>query len=438
VSTSLGRGLIIAAPSSGSGKTMVTLGLLRALRNNCVDIGSLKIGPDYIDPAFHTFASGKPCRTLDPWSMRPETFHSQVAETGAEFLLAEGVMGLFDGAVDGTGSTADAAETLGWPVILVVDVKGQSASAAAVVEGFARHRKGVTLAGVIFNRVGGNRHKRMLEEALAPMRIPCLGHVPWSSDLELPSRHLGLVQAREHAEFETWIKTAADIIGSAVNLELLSDLAEKGSTPTLGQNPLPLPVFGSHVAIARDDAFAFTYPHILEAWEHAGATLSYFSPLADDPVPAEANGVYLPGGYPELHAATLGENETFLSSLKTAAGQGVNIYGECGGFMVLGDTLTDAEGIEHGMAGLLPVHTSFAERKLHLGYRSMVTQTDSALGPAGTLYKGHEFHYASITRSTGEPLFEAEDALGENKSLAGAVSGTVCGSFMHIIDSVTV
>ena len=346
-------------------------------------------------------------------------------------------MGLFDGAVDGTGSTADAAAKLGWPVVLVVDVKGQSASAAAVVEGFARHRDDVTVAGVIFNRVGGERHLRMLEEAIAPTGAPCLGHVPWSSDLDLPSRHLGLVQAREHGEFESWIERAAGIVGDAVDLDALTKLAAgyEPAAPNTGSQAIP--PLGTHIAIARDDAFAFTYPHVLERWEQAGSTLSYFSPLADEPVPEIADGVYLPGGYPELHAAMLAGNSTFLGSLMDAASREANIYGECGGFMVLGEVLIDADGVSHPMAGLLAIETSFAERKLHLGYRTMVTQTDSALGPSGSVFKGHEFHYASITQTSGEPLFEAKDALGENTSLVGAASGTVCGSFMHIIDAET-
>jgi len=429
------RGLIVAAPTSGSGKTVITLGLLRALKNKGTDIGSLKIGPDYIDPAFHSCATGLPCRNIDPWSMRPETLHQQISSTGTALMIAEGVMGLFDGAADGTGSTADAAALLGWPVVLVIDVKGQSASAAAVVEGFARHRKDVTVGGVILNRVGGERHRKLLETALAPTGIPCLGYVPRSSELDLPSRHLGLVQAREHSDFHSWVARVAAIVGNAVDLDRLADLAAMPPPATPKPALAPLSSLGLHIAVAQDDAFAFAYPHILGGWKSAGASITFFSPLADDPVPTAAEGIYLPGGYPELHAPVLAKNQTFLGSIRDAASRGAAIYGECGGFMVLGETLTDENGDAHKMAGLLPVHTSFADRKLHLGYRTMVTHQASALGPAGQSFKGHEFHYASLSQTAGSSLFRAADACGENGALVGCVQGTVCGSFLHIIDA---
>ena len=430
-----GRGLIIAAPASGSGKTVITLGLLRALKNKGTDIGSLKIGPDYIDPAFHSYATGLPCRNIDIWSMRPETLHQQISSIGTALMIAEGVMGLFDGAADGTGSTADAAALLGWPVVLVIDVKGQSASAAAVVEGFARHREDVTVGGVVFNRVSGERHQRMLEAAIAPTGIPCLGCVPRSSELDLPSRHLGLVQAREHSDVHSWVARVAAIVGNAVDVDRLANLAAAPPPATPKPALASLCSLGLHIAVAQDDAFAFAYPHILEGWKSAGASITFFSPLADDPVPTAAEGVYLPGGYPELHAPVLDKNQTFLRSLRDAASRGAAIYGECGGFMVLGETLTDENGEVHKMAGLLPVHTSFAERKLHLGYRTMVTQQASALGPAGQSFKGHEFHYASLSQTSAAPLFRSADALGETSSLVGCVQGTVCGSFLHIIDA---
>lgn len=430
-----GRGLIVAAPASGSGKTVVTLGILRAFKNKGIDIGSLKIGPDFIDPAFHSLATGSPCRSIDFWSMRPATLNRQVFSTGTALIVAEGVMGLFDGAINGTGSTADVAALLGWPVVIILDVKGQGASAAAVVEGLARHRKDIAVGAVIFNRVGNERHRKMLETAIAPTGIPCLGYIPRSSELDLPSRHLGLVQAREHGDFQTWIDRAAGIVGTAIDLDALSDLAVPGTLATSGSDTLPLPSLGKHIAIARDDAFAFTYPHILDVWKSAGIALSFFSPLADEPVPAAADGIYLPGGYPELHASVLAQNRAFLSSLRDAARRDASIYGECGGFMVLGEVLIDGDGVAHKMAGLLPIQTSFSKRKLHLGYRKMVTQQASALGPAGLVFRGHEFHYATLSHASGNALFQVEDAIGESVPPAGCIQGSVCGSFLHIIDS---
>lgn len=440
-----GAGLIVAAPASGSGKTVVTLGLIRALKNAGKRAGSLKIGPDYIDADFHRIAGGRACRNYDPWGMRDSTLgaqHRALAED-CEIIVAEGVMGLFDGASDGSGSTADAAQALGWPIVLVVDVKGQGASAAAIIEGFRQYRADTDIAGVIFNRVGGERHERLLRRAAAPLGVPVIGCVPRHPDLELPSRHLGLVQARERADMETWIQRAAEIIGGALDIDAIVNLAaaapgrEHGKQAPVPQ-PAPIPAFGADIAIAADDAFAFTYTHLLDGWRAAGTRLSYFSPLADQAPDAAADGVFLPGGYPELHAAKLARNATFLDGLRQAAAQGAAVYGECGGFMVLGHSLTDAEGAEHRMAGLLPIKTSFAERRLHLGYRRLRLIADGRLGAAGDYLRGHEFHYASLTETQAEPqaqpLFEVSDAEATALGEAGARAGSVFGSFIHLLD----
>ncbi|MAF48066.1 MAG: cobyrinic acid a,c-diamide synthase [Rhodospirillaceae bacterium] len=434
-------GLIVAAPASGSGKTVVTLGLIRALKNAGRRVASLKIGPDYIDADFHRIAGGGACRNYDPWGMRAATLDAQASALAedCEVIVAEGVMGLFDGAADGSGSTADAALALGWPIVLVVDVKGQGASAAATIEGFRRHRADTDIAGVIFNRVGGERHERLLRRAAAPLGVPVIGCVPRHPDLELPSRHLGLVQARERADMETWIQRAAEIIGGALDMDAIADLAAAAPGREHGKQapaplPAPIPAFGAHIAIAADDAFAFTYTHLLDGWQAAGARLGYFSPLADQAPDAAADGVFLPGGYPELHAAKLAGNETFLDGLRQAAARGAAVYGECGGFMVLGESLTDAGGAEHRMAGLLPVKTSFAERRLHLGYRRLRLIADGPLGAAGEYLRGHEFHYASLTETQAEPLFGVFDAEATALGDAGGRAGSVLGSFIHLLD----
>ena len=395
--------------------------------------GSLKIGPDYIDAGFHRMASGEPCRNYDPWSMRAATLDGQVAAlAGSQIIVAEGVMGLFDGAVDGSGSTADASRMLGWPIILVVDVKGQAASAAAVIEGFQRHRSDTDIAAVIFNRVGGERHRRLLARAAAPLGLPVLGFVPWHRDLELPSRHLGLVQARERAGVDGWIERAAEIVGGALDLDAISALAAPANSGV--SEGWPLPALGAHIAIAADDAFAFTYAHLRDGWQAAGASLSRFSPLADEAPADGADAVFLPGGYPELHAERLAGNGNFLGGMRQAAESGAAVYGECGGFMVLGESLTDADGTEHAMAGLLPVKTSFAERRLHLGYRRLRLLKDGPLGAAGGSWRGHEFHYARLTENRAEPLFGVADADGSQLEDAGAHEGPVSGSFIHLID----
>jgi len=426
-------GLVIAAPNSGSGKTVVTLGLLRALRRAGVDVASCKVGPDYIDPRFHAAASGRPCRNLDPWAMRPETV-ARLAEQDAELLVVEGVMGLFDGAADGTGSTADLAALAGWPVVLVMDVARQGQSAAAVLHGFSRFRGDVAVAGVILNRVGSDSHEAMIRAALAPSGVPVLGAVRRDKALDLPSRHLGLVQAEEHGDLDAFLDRAAALLGAAVDLEALRALARPARFAVPGAG-FALPPLGQRIGVAADAAFAFAYPHLLEDWRAQGAELRPFSPLADEAPDAAADAVYLPGGYPELHAGRLAGNRRFLDGLRGAAARGAAVYGECGGYMVLGEALEDADGAAHAMAGLLPVATSFARRKLHLGYRRAVTLADSALGPVGTDLRGHEFHYASVTSAgAGEPLFRVSDARGTDLGALGSRRGTVCGSFLHVVD----
>ena len=430
-------GLIIGAPASGSGKTVVTLGLLHALRNAGVAVASAKAGPDYIDPAYHTAASGADCVNLDCWGMRDETLAGLAGNLGmgAELVLCEGVMGLFDGAVDGTGSTADLAARTGWPVVLVIDVGGQAASAVATCEGFARHRADVSVVGVICNRVGGPGHERLLREAFAAAKsVPALlCFLPRDPALALPERHLGLVQAREHDGLDAFLESAAAAIAQRLDLESLRACARaSGCTP--GAVRL-LPPLGQRIAVARDDAFAFAYPAVLQGWREAGATVSFFSPLGDEGPAADADAVYLPGGYPELHAGQLASNHRFRNSLRDAAARRAAVYGECGGYMVLGDGLVDSEGARHEMAGLLKLETSFAERRLHLGYRQVETMNRSGLGKAGTPFRGHEFHYAStVEEGPGDPLFHATDARGENGTPCGLVSGTVAGSFVHLID----
>ncbi|MFN3077971.1 MAG: cobyrinate a,c-diamide synthase, partial [Alphaproteobacteria bacterium] len=435
------HGLIVAAPSSGSGKTVFTLGLLRHLARSGIAVASAKVGPDYLDPAFHEAATGQVCLNLDTWAMRGRTVTAGVHHLSrmAPLVVAEGVMGLFDGAVGvaetiADGSTASLARVTGWPVVLVVDVRGQAASAAAVVRGFATHSTGVVIAGVVFNRVGGPRHEAVLRQACAAHspELPILGCLPAGGELALPSRHLGLVQAREHPALERFLDTAAETIATHVDIPTLLALTRQtreGGEDGSGEHTLqPLPPLGQRIAVARDDAFAFSYPAVLEGWRAQGAAVTLFSPLAGQPPPSESDAVYLPGGYPELHAGRLAGNEDFLRGLRAAAARGAAVYGECGGYMVLGRALIDAEGVRHALAGLLPVVTSFSNRRLHLGYRDAVVTTSGPLGVAGTRYRGHEFHYATLVAEeteTGSPLFAITDAMGTSLGRIGHVAGSV-------------
>ena len=417
----MSRGIIIAAPGSGSGKTTLTLALLRCLREAGVSVASAKVGPDYIDPAFHTAASGRTCHNLDTWSMSDRTLRALIADLqrDAAAIVVEGVMGLFDGAPDGRGSAADLARRTGWPVVLVVDASGMAASVAALVHGFTTYDSGVEVAGVIFNRAGSARHGALLRRAMRSSGVPVFGCVTRSERLALPDRHLGLVQAREHPDLEGFLAGAAERIGREVDTEALlaaarparieppksgHDLPVLGRSSTVppclpwstSENGYGLPVLGRRIAVARDDAFAFCYPCVLDGWRRAGCELSFFSPLADEPPAEEADAVYLPGGYPELHAGRLSAAERFKSGLARCAERGAVVYGECGGYMVLGERLVDGEGVSHGMAGLLPVETSFASPRLSLGYREVALAEDGALGPEGARFRGHEFHFATV------------------------------------------
>ena len=430
-------GLIVAAPASGGGKTLLTLALLAYLRREGRTVRAFKTGPDYIDPGFHARASGAPCPNLDPWAMRPQSLGAiwRALAGAAEIVLGEGVMGLFDGARDGTGSTADLAAELGLPVVLVLDVRGQAASAAAVAHGFAGYRSNVTVAGVICNRVGGPGHAAMLRRALDEAGIACFGCLPRAPALALPSRHLGLVQAGELGDFDALLARAADWVGDHLDIDALLAAAARPRPPG-ADGRAPLFPLGQRIAIARDTAFAFTYESVLDGWRREGAELLPFSPLADEAPSARADAVYLPGGYPELHGAALAAAGNLRNGLQSAATRGTVVYGECGGFMALGQGLVDAEGKRHAMAGLLPIETSFETPRLHLGYRRITLLAEGPLGPAGQRYRGHEFHYASLTEAdAGDALFGASDAEGNNATRLGLRVGRVMGSYLHLIDS---
>jgi cobyrinic acid a,c-diamide synthase len=433
------RGLIIAAPSSGAGKTTVTLGLLRALRDSGLPVAGAKAGPDYIDPAFLAAAAGRPAPNLDVWAMRPATLDAALHTLDdAALIVVEGVMGLFDGiGAAGDGSTADLAQALGWPVVLVLDARGAAASAAATLRGFVTHRPDIAVAGVIVNRVGSTAHAAVIDAACAAAcpHVRRLGALPRSAGLALPERHLGLVQAREHPDLEAFIGRAAALVARHIDLAALRALAAPALPLVLDDASAAWPPLGQRIALADDAAFAFRYPHLLDGWRRAGAELVPFSPLDDAAPDPRADAIYLPGGYPELHAGRLAGNRRFLDGLRAAARRGAAIYGECGGYMVLGRALIDGAGTAHAMADLLPLVTSFAERSLHLGYRAATLLADGALGPAGTRFRGHEFHYASIVEEgPGAKLFEARDAHGQHSATVGRAVGSVSGSFLHLID----
>ncbi len=432
-------GLMIAAARSGSGKTVVTLGLMRAFRRDGVRVVGRKNGPDYIDPAFHAAVTGRPGYNLDTWAMSPDLVRDLAgrAVDDADLLICEGSMGLFDGVpapAGASGSSADVAALLGWPVVLVHDCSGQAQSAAAVLTGCAGYDARLRIAGVILNRVGSDRHDRLVRAAVEAQGLSVLGSLPRSEHLALPERHLGLVQAGETTDLDARLDRIADAVSAHVDLPRLRSAAAArpaGAAEPGGAVALRPP--GARIAVARDDAFSFLYAHILDGWRGAGATVAFFSPLADEPPPDACDCCWLPGGYPELHAGRLAAASTFLDGLRRFA-VSRPVHGECGGFMVLGRSLTDAAGTVHAMAGLLGVETSFARRRLHLGYRDARLLADGWFGAAGTRLRGHEFHYASVTAAGGDAAFaEVTDAYGGEPTAAGGRRGQVTGSFFHAL-----
>jgi cobyrinic acid a,c-diamide synthase len=397
-------GFIVAAPHSGAGKTTVTIGLMRALSRRGMAVQAFKCGPDYIDPAFHAAATGRPSYNLDTWAMAPATLGDLVARHSADIAIAEGVMGLFDGVAaagqTARGATADLAALLGWPVLLVLDVSGQTETAAAVAAGLAHYRDDVTVAGVILNRIAS-------------------------------PRHLGLVQADETDDIDRRLDALADAIESAVELAAVQRAVAPANLAAGSVSRRPP---GQRIALARDRAFSFMYPHLLEGWRLAGAEILPFSPLADEAPDQGADVVWLPGGYPELHGGVLAAARRFQDGLHLLAARSVPIHGECGGYMVLGQGIEDAEGRRHSMAGLLQVETSFAKRRLHIGYRRARLLAEGPLGSAGETIMGHEFHYAGVLQAGDEPLVDCRDATGAVVPEAGARNGSVSGTFFHAID----
>jgi cobyrinic acid a,c-diamide synthase len=429
---------MIAAPRSGSGKTTVTLGLLRVFKRRYLDVVGLKSGPDYIDPAFHAAASGQEGVNLDSWAMAPGLLAGLAARAAGRCALAlcEASMGLFDG-VPGesgrTGASADVAAALGMPVLLVIDVSGQAQSAAAIVKGCAAYDERLKVVGVIVNRIGSERHRRLVVEAIEAMGVPVVGALPRDEKVALPERHLGLVQAGETEALDARLEAIADFVEAHVDCARV--LASAGELDLTASALAPAAVRppGQRIALAQDAAFSFIYPHLLQGWRAAGAEIVAFSPLADEPPSPNCDVCWLPGGYPELHAGRLASASRFREGLRRFA-ETHPVHGECGGYMALGQSLTEASGVVHPMAGLLDVETSFAKRRMTLGYREARIACDCALGPAGALLRGHEFHYATIVAAgADDPFAFVRDVYGSPEAPAGSRRGLVTGSFFHVI-----
>ncbi|WP_386624328.1 cobyrinate a,c-diamide synthase [Sulfitobacter geojensis] len=433
-------GLMISAPASGTGKTTLMLGLLAAFRAQGVEVQPFKSGPDYIDPAFHTAASGRASFNLDSWSMARPTIDGLVGNAaGADLILAEGSMGLFDGVAIpgacGNGASADIAALMGWPVVLVLDVSGAAQSVAATALGFKMMRPDVTLAGVVLNRVASPRHEALVRVGMEAAGVRVLGVLPRRKEIELPERHLGLVQAGEQENLPEILEGAAAFVSEHVDLAALRAAA----AGTLQDAPAPATVIppGQRIALAQDSAFAFVYPHLLAGWRVAGAEVLPFSPLADEAPDPSADVCWLPGGYPELHAGQLAAAINFRKGLQEFA-RDKPVHGECGGYMAMGAGLVDKEGARHEMTGLLGLETSFEKRKFHLGYRKATLNAPVPGFDALARLRGHEFHYATILDEPDAPLAKICDSNDLEVAETGSVrhfegGGRATGTFFHMI-----
>lgn len=428
--------LVIAATASGSGKTSITLGLCRALQRQGIAVQPFKAGPDYLDPTWLSRAAGSQCLNLDLWMTDAAYVRGLCARLAPTrgITLVEGVMGMYDGAAaeSDAGSTAELARVLGAPVILVVDARGAARSVAATVRGF-RDFGDADIVGVIANRCGSEKHVEVLRAALASANLPPLvGAVPDGAWAELPARHLGLLRADERVSERT-IGQLADACEQHIDLHALQYLARQAP-------PLPAAARARarkqkcRIAVAYDAAFHFYYADNLELLAQRGAELIYFSPLRDKALPRGCGAVIIGGGYPEAHAAQLSRNRALIRDLRAFAARGGVIYGECGGMMYLGETLIDAAGKRHAMAGIIPITTRMRPRLQALGYVQATTLQPTLFGPAGTELRGHEFRYSEVVAERGdwEPAFAVRDARGNKETVAGYVRGNVTASYLHL------
>lgn len=439
------QSLLIAAPASGSGKTTVTLALLAALRIRGLQVAPFKVGPDFIDPGHHALAAGRVSRNLDGWMCGRDGVAKSFAAgcDNADLAIIEGVMGLFDGARGDAddGSSAEIARWLDARVLLVVDARSQARSVAALIKGFVDFEPRLQFAGVILNRVGSDRHAQLLREALAstPGLPPLLGCLPRDAEVELPSRHLGLVTAddgdADYARLGAWLEQHLDL--DALLEQLGSPPLEKrgqGGFRSADKIPLNPPLAKGEVkaklriGVARDRAFCFCYPENLEALQGAGAELAFFSPLDDSTLPEGIDGLYLPGGYPELHAPQLAANRSLLAAIRDFAAAGRPVYAECGGLIYLSQGVGD-----HDFVGLVPARARMLEKRKALGYRQVTLACASPLGPAGTSARGHEFHYSELDWPAGsQRAYTVCRADGQALDDEGYIDGNLLASYVHL------
>jgi cobyrinic acid a,c-diamide synthase len=434
------KGVVVAGTHSGCGKTTVSLGLMAALTRRGLRVAPFKVGPDFIDPGHHRQAAGRTGRNLDGWMLARAVNEAAFrrAAAGADVAVVEGVMGLFDG-VDGngeSGSTAEMAKWLGLPALLVVDARSMARSAAALVQGFERFDPGLRFAGVAFNRVGSERHLAYLREALAGnVRMPCLGGFARDEAVAVPERHLGLVTAEDHPLDGQRIGRLAALVEAGLDVDgLLAALPEIAPGPADAAPP-PVPASPPvRIGVARDRAFCFYYEDNLEMLAGCGAELVAFSPIADRELPPGLDGLYFGGGYPELSAAALAANGSMRAAVRAASTAGMPIYAECGGFMYLCAELVDLAGGRAPMAGCFPFAARMLPRLKALGYREVRLARDTLLGPAGSLLRGHEFHYSELEPHPGpaDSVYAVAARDGSRPAAPGFLARRTLASYVHL------
>ena len=424
----LGPRLVVAGTHSGVGKTTVATGLMAALRSRGTVVGAAKVGPDFVDPGYHTLATGRPSRNLDAWMCGPEAVARLAgrAAQGADVLVVEGVMGLFDGAADPDGpvaSTAQVAALLEAPVVLVVDAGAMSGSVAAVVHGFTTFDPAVVVGGVILNRVGSDSHESMLRDALSPLRVPVLGVLRRAPELTWRDRHLGLVPVAEQpGEVARSLAALAVVVGRSCDLEAVLALARSAPERPVADPPSATPRGRARVAVAAGPAFSFSYPDNLELLEQAGAELVPFDPATDPALPAGVDALYACGGFPEVFAERLAANRPLLDDVRRRVDAGLPTWAECGGLLWLARSLDGRP-----LAGAVPADARMTER-LTLGYRRARLLVDTPLGPAGTDVRGHEFHY-SVVEPEGDALAWRGRA---GSGRAGFAGPSLLASYVHL------
>jgi cobyrinic acid a,c-diamide synthase len=428
--------VVIAGVASGVGKTTLTLGLLESMRRRGLCVQAFKVGPDFIDPGFHALATGRAAYTLDGWMCGRERVIETVAcrAADADLAVVEGMMGCFDG-LDGEtdeGSTSQVAKWLGAPVVLMVDAGALARSAGAVVLGFERFDPDLSLDGVVFNRAGGAPHRRWLTQAVeSACRARVLGALPHALAAALPERHLGLITAAEGGYSEVLRDKLAALVEEHVEVDTIIAMAR--STVRRCPPAPSAPARRARIAVARDQAFQFYYAENLDLLRGAGAELVFWSPLADPELP-DADGLYLGGGYPELHASRLAANAGMRRAIRKFAESGRPVYAECGGLMYLCDSLEDAGGAAWPMVGVLRARARWTGGPLCLGYREVETQAASLLGPAGTRVRGHEFHCSSLEPAPASAtcVYRVEDGLDGSARSEGYAVGGALMSYVHL------